>query len=244
MKRVNKYLNNNKNWVDWVWFFIFTLVGLVVPVTMWYLGFTTMDDSIIISMISTVVGFFGTIFLLQRNRIHVIFSVTGNALLGVVFWMNGIYAVALINWTITPILHAWGAYKWWKESNGEVIIEAKHLGFAKGMTMAFMLVATFGAIGSTLTFAPGGDPASYISWLDAAIGSMYIGAILMSVFMYKEQYWAWLIIDITSIIFFSLLVSGVGNSGKIQFWAVPTLALYGGYISSSVWGHYKWRKIK
>lgn len=201
-----------------------------------------MDTSVIISIVSTFVGFFGTVLLLQKNRLHAIFAIIGNILLGFVFWLNGIYAVSIINWTITPLIHIWGMYKWWKESDGSINIEGKHLGLARGLSMATMLIIIFGAIGSTLVFAPGGDPSSYISWLDAAIGAMYIGAIIMSVLMYKEQYWAWLMIDITSIIFFSLIFSGIGNYGEIQHWAIPTLTLYVGYIFSSIWGHYKWRK--
>lgn len=100
--------------------------------------------------------------------------------------MNGIYSVALINWTITPALHLWGSYKWWKESQGEIIIESKHLGIFKGFTTSFILLVIFGTIGSTLVFVPGGDPTSYISWMDAAIGTMYIGAIILSSLMYRE----------------------------------------------------------
>lgn len=74
MEKILRYLKNNKNWVDWTWFVLFTFIGILIPILMWILGLTTMDNSIIISMVSTVIEFFGTVLLLQQNRLHVIFA--------------------------------------------------------------------------------------------------------------------------------------------------------------------------
>ena len=44
------------------------------------------------------------------------------------------------------------------------------------------------AIGSALVFTPGGDPTSYVSYLDSIMAVVYLAAMVMAALMYKEQY--------------------------------------------------------
>jgi nicotinamide riboside transporter PnuC len=69
---------------------------------------------------------------------------------------------------------------------------------------------------------------------------IYLGAILLGVFMYSEQYWLWLLIDVVSIVYIALQIGGVGI-GYSALYLVPTFVLVIGYGFTSVWGHFKWK---
>lgn len=241
MQKIKRYLKKDKNYIDIIWFILFSSAAIFVPLCLWWADLMWMNTTTIISMVSSSIGFLGGLLLLQRNKFHVMIGIPGNALLGVVLWMNGVYAVAIINWTIAPLVHLWGAWKWQQASKKGIYIESRELGFKKGFSLAVMSTIIFGAIGSILVYTPGGDPTSYVSWMDAATGVMFLAAMILSALMYKEQYWAWLTINIFCVAYFSLIIPGIGFGNEIQYWAIPTMVLFGGYFFSSIWGHYKWR---
>lgn len=241
--KFKNYMSYNRNWVDWIWFIFFASAAIITPfilqATTWYV----IDTAGIISMVSAAVGFLGGLLLLQRNKWHAAVGIPANALLGVVLWMTGGYAVAVINWSISPMIHLYGVWKWNKAKKGGHTIEAKQMTLYKGLAASLGLATLFGVLGVFLVFVPGSTAPTYVRILDAALGTMFLAAMILASLMYKEQYWAWLLIDIISIIYFSLIIAGVGYGG-IQYWAIPTMVLFIGYFLSSIWGHYKWREIR
>lgn len=243
MNKIANYLKKDKNWVDMIWFTLFSITSIITPLILSKIGVALITTSTIISMISTPIGFLGALLLLQRNKWHVIAGLPGNALLGVVLWLNGIYAVAIINWTISPIVHLWGAWKWNKVSKKSTYIEARQMDLWKGLMLVIGLITIFGAIGSLLIFTPLPEVPIYVNLGDAATGTMYLAAMILGGLMFKEQYWAWLFINVLVVLYFIPMSMGIGMGGEFQMWTIPTLILFVGYFISSIWGQYKWRKI-
>ncbi len=248
--KIKKFMTHDFQWVDLTWLIFFIVASVIAPYALLWTGNSWTGGEIWItdptaltwfSITSSVIGLTGAYFMLRKNKWAGPIGAVGEAMLGVIYWINGLYAMGVVNMVIAPMIHIWMFISWHRAAKGGSNIEPKHLTTDKTIKIISAMTVASVALGSVLVFTPGGDPSSYISWMDSIVTIIYIGAILLGVFMYKEQYWMWLLMDVISIIYVALQVFGVGIDYNALY-MVPTFVLILGYGFTSVWGHFKWGK--
>lgn len=236
MNKSLEWIKKDLNYVDIIWFSVSVILSITIP----FVVGQNIDFRTPISIISTVLGLLGSLLLLFKNKFHVIPGIIGNAMLGVVLWYSDVYAAAIINWTVAPLIHIFGAYNWWREEKGVVTIKPKSLNLKKAIIAIFIFIVLSLGIGFALTYAPNSNEVLWVSWVDSTITVLFLFAMLMMAFKYKEQYWVWLVINIAGIIFFALQL-GLQPNGYFPTHLIPTLILFSSYLFSSIWGFYRWK---
>ena len=217
---------NGKSLFDW----LFLCFGLLLQIIAIIIGYITGTPDDLVSIISSIAGVLSVVLCAQGKISYYLFGfiqlftyVFGvaipNHLWGEV-GENGFYFVTMI----------WGIFMWFKSYNKRTDNESSEL---KAMKLNFVgWIITIGAlvIGTTvltIVLANTNDPLPFLDAISTV--PAFIAQILMCA-GYREQWLYWCIIDVASVIMFTMIQNWV-MVGMFVFWTI-----------NCIYGWYKWTK--
>jgi len=243
--QVKHYLNNDKRWIDLIWFFTFLIPAVILP---WFLPQSGADSGLLtnpihmtaLSVTGVILAMITAYLLLRKHKLRQLFAIFSNIVGGMVLWINGAYATGLFSMVILPLMNITIAW-YWKTHTNKSRVETQKMTLKNGILIAGALATFFAVLGISLVFMPGGDPTSYVSWMDSMMTTMVMGGLILVALRYRESFYVFFLSDLTFMIYAILQLAGVGVDGEIPMYMIPQLILYVGWVFNSILGMYKWK---
>ena len=182
-----------------------------------------------IAFIAGLLGFFYVTLVRKGSRLCYIFGGVQIALYIYISLSSRFYGDVMLN-SFNLVMQPIGWYLWTKRDNNGTV-KPKSL-TKRNMTLIFIIwAAAIGLYGMWLRTLGGNTPL-----IDAVTTCSSITAMLLSIQAYKEQWKFWLICNATSIVMWSLALTGGDNA------AFPMICMWVAYFINSVVAYREWYK--
>ena len=218
--------NNNKfnGWslfeISWLLISTIVMIGLSI---VW-------KDSLI-SLVSGVTGIIGVV-LCAKGKIHTYyFSIINVFLYALLCLQNKLYGEVMLNLLYFIPMNIIGFYLWKKQKNDDGTVKARSLTVKGYIIMVVGLVVSI-SLYYQLLKGLGGN----LQLVDSITTMTSVVAIILQVLRYKEQWTLWIIINIASVIMWTMLLNTPNGS-------ITMIIMWAAYLINSIYGYFNWKKL-
>lgn len=211
----------------------------------WLALFTIINTSLVFTMGDNLLGFIAStsgmlcVVLVAKGKIsNYFFGFVQVAIYGYVALQYQLYGEVMLNWLFYVPVQFIGFYLWNKngvqkenEQQGEDIA-VKALGVKNMIIFLTTTAILIGLLAYFLKFIGG-----YSIGLDSATTILSIGAQILMLLRYKEQWIVWIIVNVLSITMwvYTLLQQGGNDWNMVVMWTA--------FLFNSVYGYINWTKM-
>lgn len=245
MNATKKYFSD-WGWIDWAWTCISTLAVTIASIMMWDPASAFIS---VMCLIGTVTGVWNVILVAKTKAVGNVVVGTINCVCFGIFYLhyNLLGNAALNVLFYLPMLY-FQLYIWLKNRTKAGTIKTRRLSLKGYLIVGIIIsVATiiFGYVLSQASpdtkiigeFLTDINPSPY---LDAFTTVASIVTMFLLVYLFMEQWWLWVVIDLfTLILWIILVVRATGDEGN---GALAMAVLYACWLVSAVHGTWQWFK--
>ncbi|WP_053956619.1 nicotinamide riboside transporter PnuC [Inediibacterium massiliense] len=224
-------MNNKKSIIsyfdDWskfeiVWLVLSTLIMIS-------LSFIWKDS--LIALISGVTGIIGVV-LCAKGKISTYFFATINvALYAYLSYQNKLFGEVMLNAVYFLPMNAIGFFLWKNKENEDGNVIAKEL-TKKSLALLFItLILCILGYWKILSMLDGN-----LQLIDSITTISSVMALILQVLRYKEQWLLWIIVNIVSIVMWTLLLNTPQGS-------ITMIVMWVAYLFNSAYGYINWTKL-
>lgn len=210
---------------NWKWYEILWLLIAIITI----IGLSSYCGDSIVGIISATTGVI-CVILTGKGKLSAYFFGTINCILYAIISFNAtLYGETMLNLLYYLPLQFYGFYLWSKNINpkNKEVIKKKMSNKNRILILSSIIITTLG-YGVILSLL--GDKLPYI---DSFTTITSIFAMYISVKMYAEQWWIWVVVNIFSIYMWcENLMSGHSNIATLLMWIL--------FLMNSIYGLVKW----
>lgn len=195
----------------------FIAVGIAIQVIVYIL-----TDSSLLSLVSGTLGIFAVVYCSERKMKQFFFAFGQMFTYVYIAYCEKLYGEVAIN-IFYFILTCIALYTWIHNSDDSGFVESRSLTLKSNMILAFSVGLTFLAVWKVLCLTDDTQP-----MMDSLTTVPAIAAQMLYMLRYREQWIYWLIIDVASIVMWSIA----------ENWCV--VAQYVFWTLNCVYGYYLW----
>lgn len=213
-----------KNWKLWEVLWMVLACAVITGLSI-YWGDTTMG------IISAVTGVACVVATGKGKLMAYVFGLVNCVLYAIISYGAGLYGETMLNAAYYVPMQFVGAWLWAKHMDDDTKEVEKH-----HMSWAGRIVCAIGVAAGTLVYGYWlGTMGDAMPYLDAFTTVTSVVAMILSVKMFSEQWWIWVIVDVMTVIMWAInFAQGQDNIATLLMWIV--------YLGNAVIMLVKWEK--